>query len=411
MAKARPDAGSSRSSRYYKRVRHLAVTVGFATLVAVTASLSAFPSANSRLSTPAALPLRHAWTIEQTGTPPVALAASAGGWLVAGFDDSLRVFATDTGDVLGTLPLPASQLACDAANCVVGNNQAVRSINLSRRVVRWQRQVPTSLAFAPVLRSGWVFLASTDGRVVALRDVDGAEVWSASAGASLTGPPSVDGDRLVVATTDNRVVMLDVLTGRVLWTYATDARPLIPRLGGGLVLIGTTARDLWWIDALTGRPKFAQRTGGTVIGAPALDDELVYAVSQDGVLRAFDRGNGAQRWYANLPTRPEAGPLTDGAMILVSLHDGRIFGYLPSNAGQRSAVQVSPQGEGDGAKRLPVAPLIAGAGAQLTLLSVVTNVADTSKWWASLTRGGAAVPLSAMPSQIPGLRLTLTAPR
>lgn len=379
--------------------------------MAGAAGLHAFPSVNSRFVSPAALPLRHAWTIEQDGLPPVALAVSSGGWIVAGFDDSVRVFSTATGDALGTLPLPASQLACDAAACVAGNDAAVRSIDLARRVVRWQRQVPTALAFAPVLRSGWVFLTATDGRVVALRDADGAEVWSAATGAALTGPPSVDGDRLVVATSDSRVLVLDVLTGRTLWTYYTDARPLVPRIGGGLVLVGTTARDLLWINALTGKLRFPRRTGSNVVGAPALDDDFVYTVGQDGVLRAFDRGNGAQRWYANLPTRPEEGPLADGEMTLVSLHDGRIFGYLPSNAGQRVAVQVAPDGGGDGAKRLPVPPLVSGSGAQLTLLSVVANVADNSKWWASLTRAGATLSLTDLPALVPGLRLTLTAPR
>ena len=362
---------------------------------------------------PAALPFSAEWTHSYDGSAPVAAAVSDAGFLIAGFADRIDAISLTSGIIDWSLPLPAPRLACEGTLCVAGDNGTIRGIDVVRKAVRWQRPTPGPLAFAPTLRSGWIFLTVTDGRVIALRETDGATLWTFSADSALTGPPSVDGDRVAVATANSTVSLLDLRTGQALWTTVPLAGlPGAPRLGGGMVCVGMENRELAFIDAAKGKLRFSVRTGGIVMGAPALDDRLVYGAGQDGVLRAYDRGSGALRWYADLPTRPAGvGPVTDAGLTIIALRTGEFRAYLASGDGKVTAAVIAPPGAGDSTVLLPAPPMIAGTGASMRMVTLSSSVGDESKWSATVTRAGAGLAVSALPATIPGLALTLTAPQ
>jgi len=384
---------------YYKRVRSSSVAINII-MSAVLAGAAAGDAVPRRID---ALPLIKTWTQSVDGPAPVVAAAGAARF-VAGWADHLDVFSIETGAKEFTLPVPAARAACDDMFCVVADDVSVRGVDLARRSVRWQRALDRPLSAAPALRSGWVLLATQSGVVRALQAIDGREVWTADAGAALSGAPSINGDRVAIATVARTVSLIDLPNGRPLWSVTLEHQPGAPRLGGGRVMVGTENGRLMILDEADGRTRFETRTGGNVTGAPALDEDHIYAVGQDGVLRAFDRGNGAQRWYANLSTRASDGPSVDGDLVFVPLRTGAVDVRMKDG---KAIVQLPAPG----ADRLPFAPLIAGAGASLSVVTVSYDLADTSKW--SLIRYATAGPLltSARPSKIPGLTLTLTPPR
>jgi hypothetical protein len=62
------------------------------------------------------------------------------------------------------------------------------------------------------------------------------------------------------------------------------------------------------------------RTGGDIRGASAVDEDRVYFLSFDNLVRALDRRSGVQRWRHALGMRP-LGPvqLVDGALIAAGI--------------------------------------------------------------------------------------------
>jgi hypothetical protein len=109
---------------------------------------------------PAALPFATDWTRDYDGTAPVAAAVSDAGLLIVGFANRIEAISLASGNTEWSLPVPALRLACDATSCIAGDNTVVRAIDLARKTVRWQKPTPGPLAFAPILRSGWVFLTA-----------------------------------------------------------------------------------------------------------------------------------------------------------------------------------------------------------------------------------------------------------
>lgn len=390
---------------YYNDVRWSVLAGKVIFFLLISAAVVTAVPADSRPLRVDALPLAKAWTQTVEGQAPVAAAASATR-LVAGWADHLDVFRLDTGEKEFSLPVPAVRVACEAEVCVVADARTVRVVDLSRRAVVWQRPLDAPLGQTPTVRSGWVILASQVGGVRALQLTDGREVWTFNAESALTGPPSINGNQLVIASAAARVTLLDLSNGRPVWTVTLDAMPGAPRLGGGRVLVGTDEGRLVILDAVDGRTRFETRTGGTVTGAPSLDEHHIYSVGQDGVLRAFDSDNGAQRWYGNLATRAADGPQVDGDLVFVPLRTGAVD--VRSNDGKSAAQIPAP---GTSTTRLPLAPIVAGAGASLSLLTVSYDLNDIGKWTAIRYASGARLSPTARPAKIPGLALTLTAPR
>lgn len=352
-----------------------------------------------------ALPIAKTWTKTLDGPAPVT-AATAEGRLLAGWTDHFDVYSLETGDKDWSLPLPATRAACDAMFCVVADDAMVRGIDLTRRAITWQRPLDRPLGLPPTLRSGWVLLASQAGVVRALQATDGREIWRFDAGGALTGAPAINGNQVAVATVASKLTLLELANGHPAWTVTLEQLPGAPRMGGGAVLVGTGNGRLGFVDQVTGRLRFETRTGGNVTGMPALDEKHIYTVGQDGVLRAFDRGNGAQRWYSNLTTRASDGPFVDGDLVFVPLRTGAVDVRL--NDGKPAVQLAAP---GTETTRLPMPPLFAGAGATLSVVTVSYDLNDIGKWTLVRYSSGAALLPTARPSRIPGLSLTLTAPK
>lgn len=181
------------------------------------------------------------------------------------------------------------------------------------------------------------------GRVVWQRRVEGRPV----------GPIVVAGSRVYVITASargrwERVHALDSATGAVHWTSAHDddaviqGRPVAPRytdatlcIADGTVYVSFEGRSVHALDTRTGAARWRiqpQLDADVIVpdpyvtaGFPVASGNVLFLRTGDGVLRAFDRGNGRRRWTAaTRASRSDAGasrvrsaPLAGHGLIFV----------------------------------------------------------------------------------------------
>jgi eukaryotic-like serine/threonine-protein kinase len=81
------------------------------------------------------------------------------------------------------------------------------------------------------------------------------------------------------------------------WTFST-AGPIVssPTVVDGIVYAGSADRNLYAVDAETGKLRWKFDAHGDVNSSPAVVDGVVYVVSLDGNLYAIDAASGKQRW-------------------------------------------------------------------------------------------------------------------
>jgi hypothetical protein len=142
-------------------------------------------------------------------------------------------------------------------------------------------------------------------------------MWRATLASPVRRAPLIDGPSVYVATGDARVISLDVKTGRVAWERKLGGAAGDLVAGDTRLYVGGTDKLFYCLSLNDGEIRWSQRTGGTIVGAPAVDESRVYMVSRDGLLRAFDRGHGALRWKHAFPATPSSGPILLGEMLML----------------------------------------------------------------------------------------------
>jgi polyvinyl alcohol dehydrogenase (cytochrome) len=92
-----------------------------------------------------------------------------------------------------------------------------------------------------------------------------------------------------------------------------------PTVSGRIVYFGDWTGTLWAVKAETGQEIWTTKIGGTVIGAPAIQGDAVYA-SSGGTLYRLDRATGAVRWKVVTNENPfaqiNASPVVVDGLVL-----------------------------------------------------------------------------------------------
>jgi outer membrane protein assembly factor BamB len=327
--------------RYYKRVAPLRTTIySVVAALFVGAGLSdAQPSGDAAANRIVALDPR--WTVSLT-TPPAA---------APGFDQQMAYLPLNGGEIVAidlnegrvgwTLDLATTFTPATGDGMVfIGGDALVTAVDQSSGRTLWRTPVDAPLGAPPYWDGGWVLVSTGNGDLLALHAADGRVLWRTSLGAPLVVAPSTSNDRLYAALKDRRVVALDHETGHSVWSLDLEQDVTGLLALEDQLLVGTRANRLHSVALDTGRVRWAQKAGADVIGAPAADDDHIYFVAFDNVLRALNRGNGNLRWKRNLPSRPSGGPLRVDDVVLVPFSTNDIGAYLASNGQPSFTIQA-----------------------------------------------------------------------
>ncbi len=309
-------------------------------------------------------PLALRWSIDLAAPPlagasPVAdpdrvYIATTGGMVVA-YD------ATDGHERWRRQLLGSQPLIVDAGLVFAATASAIHALRAEDGSTVWESPVA---ATAPSLaHAGWL-IAVAGKEIVALRTADGSRVWHNEVGESVS-QPAIDGDRLFVSLTNKQVVALSVPSGAPLWERELDGVPESPFATNDRVYVGASDRRFYCLKQQNGEVEWTQRIGSAPVGHAAADRSHLYVVALDNVLRAYDRGNGNQRWTHPLKRRAATGPEVLGSMVLVpSAASAEIWAWTASG---KAAAAVNLPGEP------AVPPAFVDRGADGAFIFVVTG--------------------------------------
>ena len=198
------------------------------------------------------------------------------------------------------------------------------------------------------------------------------QVWTIAGSASAAPlKPAVVGSQVWVAGSDGSVLALDASAGRELWRAQAGA-PLSAGVGsdGQTVAAVTLTNELVAMEA--GRVTWRARLGAGVFTPPLVAGRRVFVLGADRSLSAFDAATGARLWLQNRPgdalSLRQAGLLIAVGNTLVAGQQGRLAGFDPNTGTLRwDSVIASPRGANE-IERL--VELVAGASRQGNQLCV-----------------------------------------
>lgn len=205
----------------------------------------------------------------------------------------------------------------------------------------WQTPLEGALATPLYWDTGWLIVSLDSGDLIALRAQDGQIIWRQPLGSPVASTPTPAGDHLYVALRDGRLVSLALSTGVTAWTT-----PLNEPVTGVLALndqlvVGTRGNRVYSISLDRGRILWAQKAGADIAGAPVADEHLIYYAALDNMLRAVDRKSGNLRWTRKLTSRPAAGPLRTGNVVLLPLVTTDIGAFVATSGADSFMIRAA----------------------------------------------------------------------
>ena len=188
----------------------------------------------------------------------------------------------------------------------------------------WEADTGVPVSGGPGAGSGLVVVGSGNGDVVALDAADGALAWRARVSSEVLSPPAVGEGIVVVRTIDGKLFGFDAANGVQSWVYDRTVPALTlrgtgaPVIAGGVAVAGFDSGHLVAVSLADGQPLWESRvtapTGRTelerladVDADPVVADGVVYSVTFQGRVAAFDLGTGRQIWERGLSSHAGIG--------------------------------------------------------------------------------------------------------
>ena len=205
--------------------------------------------------------------------------------------------------------------------------EALRALRVSDGSVAWEIPFADTLAAPLVFADGWLF-AATPQSLLAFQAADGSLIWRRDLG-GVRAAPAAAGDRQYVSLDDGRVLALRVKDGETVWEKKLSSVGMpneILALDRQL-FVGSTDNYLYCLKIRNGEIDWRKQTGADVISRALADEDNVYFVSFDNVLRALNRSHGVQLWMRALQFRPAWSPIAalDALIVVGPVLPARAF--------------------------------------------------------------------------------------
>jgi outer membrane protein assembly factor BamB len=195
---------------------------------------------------------------------------------------------------------------------------------------------------------GRVFVTTGHGDLVALDGGTGAEIWRVSAGAPFHSAPTVAGGRVYAITNDSELMAFDAGSGAVQWTYqaiaetarilsapsvAIDGETVVAPFASGEVVAFLTAngRRLWADSLSRGSSLTSLSAINDIAGRPVIDNGVAFAVSHSGLIAAIDVRSGQRIWSRGFASTQT--PWIAGDVLYAVSVDGELAAFDRATGG------------------------------------------------------------------------------
>ena len=224
--------------------------------------------------------------------------------------------------------------------------------------IKWQAPLPTISLEAPQATNNIVVVRTNDAQVLAFDSSTGTPLWvyrKPIPPLTLRVQNSffVIGNEVVAAgLPGGKLALINLVSGSPIWENyvaipegATDLDKLTdigmrPVLDNKTLYVATYNGKLSCVDALSSNVIW-QKKFSTTYGV-VVDEQNVYAVSQDGVVYAFDKATGAQVWQnTTLQYRKLSTPALEGNGVLVVDNDGYVHMFNRNDGHEMARVDTN----------------------------------------------------------------------
>ena len=211
----------------------------------------------------------------------------------------------------------------------------------------WTRDALDTIEFPPSIGYGRVYLAQQKGDFFAFDAKTGKTRWRRDFKRCAASSPTIGRKPKLIYQSymafvncpenepgaDGFLIAMDPRTGRTRWRF--DAGPIesSPLLHKGLLYVGSWDRNVYAINARSGRKRWTFKGDEQFNTSPAYADGRIFIASDAGTLFALDARTGRKRWSAQSGARLGgreffyATPTVAYGRVFIGNSDGTMYAY------------------------------------------------------------------------------------
>jgi len=267
---------------------------------------------------------------------------STAGVLYAFKADGREVYRVALGGAIESAPA----LDSHENELFVGTEQgkvvALRAIDGS---IRWEAEVGAAIRQPPVALEDAIYVVTDRDQVVALDRSDGASLWrierARPSGFTIAGRAGlvVHEGRLITAFSDGTVMSIDPSDGQAHWLVETavdvprrdgEATRILdvdttPVVVGDTVYVGSFSAGLYAIDAQSGSVVWRDAELSGAVGLAYANESLIVASAEHGLI-CLREGNREERWRRRAERGAMTPPVVSDGLLLVGESEGSFLG-------------------------------------------------------------------------------------
>ncbi|NJD51809.1 MAG: PQQ-like beta-propeller repeat protein [Candidatus Methanoperedens sp.] len=161
------------------------------------------------------------------------------------------------------------------------------ALDARNKNLRWKYTTGGSITSSPAVINGIVFVGANDNNVYAIDSNSGELKWREKTNDIVRSTPAVFQNSIYIGSNDNTLYAMNIDNGDILWKFVTggwiDSQPIVTK---DIVYSGSKDGTIYAIDREKGT-KISSYDAGSGIISLAISDNLLYATSDDGYVRAF----------------------------------------------------------------------------------------------------------------------------
>jgi outer membrane protein assembly factor BamB len=192
-----------------------------------------------------------------------------------------------------------------------------------------------------VVAGGDAIVAADDGTVTAVDPATGKKAWSVDVGDHVLAPMAADDAQVYVCVRPEtngtaQLVALKLTDGSESWRYQPTGSvvdlgaPSVASDGGTTTVYLVSSDGAVRAIGSDGTQRWAQPLYTATSGSPpAVSSDALYVADQSGMVYAFDRTTGAQRWRFATNHGAVGAPVVTSTAVLQPMSDGSVTAFTP----------------------------------------------------------------------------------
>jgi outer membrane protein assembly factor BamB len=245
------------------------------------------------------------------------------------------LWSTDIGDGLGERSGKISPVYAYKKIYIADSEGKVVAVNPDNGKIIWETNSELPIAGGPAVANRIVAVGTSQGEVLVLDAETGEEIWRAQVSSEVISSPAIGEGHVAVRTVDGKVYAFDAKTGEQKWFYDESLPALTlrgnsaPVIASGGVISGFANGKLSVFLLSNGQPAWEKRIA-TPLGSseiqrlvdvdlkPLVIGPTIYIGSFNGNLAALDLRNGEFQWQRELSTFQD---MAVGELLLFVTHE------------------------------------------------------------------------------------------